>query len=425
MAKAQQNWISTWQSIFTAIYFPVSMVLVPAAIGPVAVQLIFGSIVAGYVVARTVDTLRRPWLGYALLLPFLTLPVLLFDQYPLRATIHAYIELAVVFRILIIRVRPELVADRYREFVFLSTAITLLAFWRTECVFYLLLIPMLAVVLRVFRRSETGVRRRTIVVAVGAVAAVVVVNIGAAAVLSNAKYTVTAVVNPLSVMLQKPLSGPHLEENLVAIDRAIDLDLVREMPSAYDIPSYWTDRLLRPDYKAHMSGFQRAYLSLVAENPGAFLDARTQTFLATNSMGDFPRAYERGLEAIDAGRSLDDARTAFEERNPSIVPFDREFQEQAIRALLLLDADNEDLPLGAMVWNAVPVLGLLLLFFAGSVVRRQWVSAGLLGILLTRAAIVFATAPARFFMYYFFAYLVGGVVVLFLGVRGIDRALAR
>ncbi|WP_043993488.1 hypothetical protein [Leifsonia xyli] len=65
MAKAQQNWISTWQSIFTAIYFPVSMVLVPAAIGPVAVQLIFGSIVAGYVVARTVDTLRCPWLGYA------------------------------------------------------------------------------------------------------------------------------------------------------------------------------------------------------------------------------------------------------------------------------------------------------------------------------------------------------------------------
>jgi len=191
----------------------------------------------------------------ALLLPFLTLPVLLFDQYPLRVTIHVYIELAVVFRILIIRVRPELVADRYREFVFLSTAITLLAFWRTECVFYLLLIPMLAVVLRIFRRSETGVRRRTIVVAVGAVAAVVVVNIGAAAVLSNAKYTVTAVVNPLSVMLQKPLSGPHLEENLAAIDRAIDLDLVREMPSAYNIPSYWTDRLLRPDYKAHMSGF--------------------------------------------------------------------------------------------------------------------------------------------------------------------------
>ncbi|WP_043993490.1 hypothetical protein [Leifsonia xyli] len=142
-------------------------------------------------------------------------------------------------------------------------------------------------------------------------------------------------------------------------------------------------------------------------------------------MGDFPRAYARGLEAIDAGRSLDDARTAFEERNPSIVPFDREFQEHAIRALLLLDADNEDLPLGAVVWNAVPVLGLLLLFFAGSIVRRQWVSAGLLGILLTRAAIVFATAPARFFMYYFFAYLVGGVVVLFLGVRGIDRALAR
>lgn len=423
MAKAQQNWISTWQNVFTAIYFPVSMVLIPSAIGPVIVQVIFGSIVAGYVVARTVDALRRPWLGYALILPFLTLPVLLFDQYPLRSTIHGYLELAVVFRILIVRARPELVANRYREFVVLSSAITLLAFWRTECVLYLLLIPMLAVTLRIFRRPDAGARRAHAAVAVGLVGAVVVVNVGIAGVLSNAKYTVTAVVNPLSVMLQGPLGGADLTANLAAIDRVIDLDLVRQMPSAYDIPSYWTDRLMRPDYKAHMGEFQRAYVSLVAQNPSAFLEARIRTFLVTNSLGDFPRDYARGLEAINASPSLVEARATFEERNPSVVPFDRGFQEQAIRAFLLLDADDEDLPFGAVIWNAIPALALMLVFFVGSIVRRRWVYAGVLAILLTRAAIVFATAPARYFMYYFFAYLVGGVVVLYLGVRGLDGIL--
>lgn len=423
MAKAQQNWISTWQNVFTAIYFPVSMVLVPSVIGPVIVQVMFGSIVAGYVVARTVDTLRRPWLGYALLLPFLTLPVLLFDQYPLRSTIHAYVELAVVFRILIVRVRPELVVNRYREFVFLSTAIAVLAFWRTECILYLLLIPMLAVTLRIFRRSDVDARRGRAVVAVGLVAAVVVVNVGIAGVLSNAKYTVTAVLNPLSVMLQEPLGGADLKANLAAIDRVIDLDLVREMPSVYDIPSYWTDRLMRPDYKAHMSEFQRAYVSLVAQNPGAFLEARVRTFLVTNSLGDFPRRYARGLEVINVGQSLDETRAAFEQRNPSLVPFDRDFQEQAIRAFLLLDAHDDDLPFGALVWNAIPALALMLVFFVASIVRRRWVYAGVLAILLTRAGIVFATAPARYFMYYFFAYLVGGVVILCLGVRGLDRIL--
>lgn len=423
MAKAQQNWISTWQNVFTAIYFPVSMILIPFTIGPVIVQVILGSIVAGYVVSRTVDTLRRPWLGYALVLPFLTLPVLLFDQYPLRSTIHGYIELAVVFRILIVRVRPELVVNRYREFVYLSTAIAILAFWRSECVLYLLLIPLLAVTLRIFRRVDDSARRGPAVIAVGLVAAVVVVNVGIAAVLSNAKYTVTAVLNPLSVMLQEPLGGPDLEANLAAMDRVIDLDLVRRMPSAYDIPSYWTDRLMRPDYKAHMGDFQRAYVSLVAQNPGAFLEARLRTFLVTNSLGDFPRRYARGLEVINVGKSLDETRAAFEQRNPSSAPFDRDSQQQAIRALLLLDGQDEDVPLGALIWNAIPALALMLVFFVGSIVRRRWLYAGVLAILLMRAGIVFATAPARYFMYYFFAYLVGGVVVLYLGVRGLDRVL--
>jgi hypothetical protein len=423
MAKAQQNWISTWQSVFTAIYFPVSMVLIPSVIGPVIVQVIFGSIVAGYVVARTIEVLRRPWLGYALILPFLTLPVLLFDQYPLRSTVHGYIELAVVFRILIVRARPELVADRYREFVFLSAAITLLAFWRAECVLYLLLIPMLAVTLRVFRLSDAGARRRSALVAGSLVAAVVLVNVGVAGVLSNVKYSVTAIVNPLSVMLHQPLGGPDLKANLAAIDRVIDLDLVREMPSAYDIPSYWTDRLMRPDYAAHMGELQRAYISLVAQNPGAFLEARLRTFLATNSLGDFPRKYARGLEAIYSAGPLAATRAVFEERNPSMVPFDRDLQEDVIRAFLLLDAQDDDLPLGPLIWNAIPALGLMIVCFVGSLLRRSWVTAGVLGILLARAGIVFATAPARYFMYYFFAYLVGGVVVLFLGVRALDRIL--
>lgn len=415
LSDVQQNWLGTWQHIFTSLYFGVALTLIPSPVGIVIVQFVFGSIVAGYIVARSWSLAPRPWLAYLLVLPFLFFPVLLFNQYPIRVTMMSYIELAVLFRVLVIHLRRELVADRYREFFFLTTAITLAAFWRTEAALLLVLIPVLAISLRVFRRREAGVRTRRAVAALVATALVFTGLAGVSAATTSPRYAVTAVYNPLSVMLQGELGGPNLERNLAAIDRVIDVDAARRHPDVYNILPLLDGSALRDGYRSHLTEFELAYASLVAENPGAFLDARMRTFLATNALGRVPVNRTLAADFLNsdlARRYIEE----FEQRNPLTAPFSADVRLATIRTLLTVGPEAEFTPLTPLVWNVIPALLLVVLAFVVALIRRRWIFATIFGLLIAQAGITFATAPANYFMYYWAIYLVGwvmlGVVVI-------------
>ena len=417
LADVQKNWLPTWQHIFSSIFYALGLTLIPIPSGILITQIVLGSFVAGYVVARSWSLFSRPRLAYLLVIPFLYFPVLLFEQYPLRVTMFAYLELVVLFRILVVHLRPELVTNRYREFFLLASALSVAAFWRTEAIFSLVFIPILAISLRIFRPREAGAGVRRVAATVAATA-LVLTGVGGVSVLtSNAKYPVTAVVNPLSMMLQQPLGGAHLKDNLAAINTVVDVELVRSMPSPNDIPSFWTDHPLREDYREHMAEFERGYASLVLENPGAFLHARMTTFLATNSMGDVaPEGVQGYAFLATKGKEF---LGPFYERNPSAVPLNAELRETTVRTLLVIPSGTDITPLTTAVWNVIPALVLLLVAFGTAIARRRWVPALVFGLMLLRAAITFVTAPADYFMYYFSVFLVGWVLVGFFALRGI------
>ncbi len=423
LTDVQENWLGTWQHIFTSVYFAVALNLIPTPVGIVIVQFVFGSFVAGYVVARSWSLIPRARLAYLLVIPFLFFPVLLFNQYPIRVTMMAYIELAVLFRVLVIHLRRDLVTDRYREFFFLTTAITVAAFWRSEAAFLLVLIPVLAISLRVFRPRKVGVPVRTAVAALIATGLAFTGLAGVSAATTSPRYAVTAVYNPLSVMLQGDLGGPNLERNLAAIDRVVDLDIVKRDPNIYNIPTFFTKKVLRPDYRAHLTEFELAYASLVAENPGAFLHARMQTFLATNAIGRVPVERTLGGDFLTSGMAqgyIDE----FEARNPLGVPISDDVRLATVRALLTVSEEAEFTPLTPVVWNVIPAVLLVILSFVVALIRRRWMFATVFGLLITQTGITFATAPANFFMYYWAIYLAGWVLAGFFAV-GLVRGRAQ
>lgn len=414
LADVQENWLGTWQHIFTSIYFGVALTAIPIPSGILIVQYVFASFVAGYVVARSWSLFSRPKLAYLLILPFLFFPVLLFNQFPLRVTMVTYIELAVLFRALVIWLRRDLVTNRYREFFFLTTALTIAAFWRSETAPLLLLIPVLAILLRVFRPTEAGVPLRRAVAVLIATALAFTGIAGLSVASSSPRYPITAALNPLSIMLQEPLGGPNLTRNLEAIDRVVDVQKVREVPDIFNIH---LDRALRPDYRAHLTEFELAYASLVIENPTAFLNARIRTFLATNSIGDIPgnEIQGGGFLAKSAERYLG----AFQARNPSAVPLSEEVRFATVRTLLLVPSGTSPTPLTPIVWTVIPVLLALFVSLIVALFRRCWMFATTFAILLAQAGITFVTAPASYFMYYWAVYLAGWVLVGFFALRPI------
>lgn len=424
LTDVQQNWLGTWQHIFTSLYFGVALTLIPTPAGIVIVQFVFGSFVAGYVVARSWSLVARARLAYLLVIPFLFFPVLLFNQYPIRVTMMAYIELAVLFRVLVIFLRRDLVTHRYREFFFLTTAITVAALWRSEAAFLLVLIPVLAVFLRVFRPREAGVRARNAVAALLATGLVFTGLAGVSAATTSPRYAVTAVYNPLSLMLQADLGGPNLERNLAAIDRVLDLQTVKRNPNVYNIPTFFTSKVLRDDYRAHLTEFELAYASLVAENPRAFLDARMQTFLATNAIGRVPVERTLGGDFLNSGMAQDYI-DQFEARNPSAARISDDVRLAAIRTLLTVSDDAEFTPLTPLVWNVIPAVLLVMASFVVALFRRRWMFATVFGILIMQTGITFATAPANFFMYYWAVYLAGWVLAGFFAISLVRARAAR
>lgn len=412
--------LPAWQGIFTTIFYALCLNVIPTGVGIVIIQNVFAAIVVGYVVAQTSTFLRHKRLALLLIVPFLFVPVLLNNMYPLRLTVYSYIEVLFIFRLLLIAKRPSVVTSRYREVIVLSTLVTLLAFWRTEGIYYLILIPILMVVLGFFR-----VPGQRVVSTVAALACGLIVVTGFGLVNSTAdpRYQLTASINPLSVMLQQPLQGEHLQENLAVLNTVINLDMVKAMPDAYGIPSFWADNgaVIRDGFREHLTEYNIAFASIVLDNPGPFLAARFETFWSTNSLsGPAPHVHGGGTFVGVTSPEVAAAIAAFEKQNVAASPLNSDLRRSVIQSFLMLDDTQAVLPLGKAVWTIIPVTVLLVAGLGLAFFRRKILFGAVIVLVLLRVAGVFVSAPANFFMYYLPVFMSGWFLLFHFGIRWLD-----
>lgn len=421
LQATQGMYVDSWQSIFTEFYFAICGMLIPSGVGIVIVQSLISALAVGYFVARVAGMLRFKKLAFLLFVPFVFFPILLNNFYPLRLTAYSYLELLVLFRVLLMFRVPDLVRRRGVEMLAFTLALTLLAFWRAEGIFYLILLPVIFVKLGYMRRPT----KRTIsaLVAIGCLS-VVASGYMATSVTASPKYQVTASISPLSLMLQHPLKGASVTQDLAAINKVLDVEKVKSMPDAYEIPSFWSGAL-RPGYEAHLASYNRAFISLVVQNPGAFLSARMETFLSANGL-EGPNAQGRRASSYVGAIGPDDAALVkqFEDSNALSKPINEQVRRDVVQFLLTVDGHGGRTPITALIWSIIPV-GVLL--FGGLVValaKRRWLIAGIIALIFLRVVAIFLTAPANYFVYFLPVFISGWAVVFYLAVRIIDQKLA-
>ena len=407
-----------WQGVITAGYYTVAMYLFPSPVILPVLQVIVAALVVGWIVARTAEMLRRPRLAYLLVVSFLTFPVLLNNAYPLRLTTYSYIELIVLFRLAFIVLRPALVTNRYREFIGLSAGITLLALWRSEGMYYFLLIPVLFLVLRIYQaRGREALRA---IVSTVAVVTLVGCSFQTNKENSDPSYQLTAIVNPLSLMLQEPLQG-DVQGKLAAIDRVIDVKVVAASPTPYDVAAIWAGAV-RKDFEPYLPGAMRAFAGLVRDNPGPFMRARAKTYLASNSMDFIVPQVLWATTYTDHDESRP-RREQAEQRDLFMHPVSERLRAKAVRTLLMLNADNKPTLLGRLTWNTIPVTALLAVLLMVAAMRRRWLYVGIASLILVRVPLLFLTQPASFFMYFLPVYLSGCAFMFFAAIRFADARL--
>ncbi len=78
-------------------------------------------------------------------------------------------------------------------------------------------------------------------------------------------------------------------------------------------------------------------------------------------------------------------------------------------------------PLLPFTYNVLPVTVLLILLLFVFGLKKKWQAAGSILFLGLQFPLIFLTAPAMFFMYYYCLYLCGHVLLFALLLRGTER----
>jgi len=400
----------SWQNYFTNIFYTFSLFLFPTGVSIVLLQIACISTIVGYVVSRFAAVIKHKYTPVILFAIFLLPPIMLNNFYPLRLPLYSFIELFFFARIVLLYLDGFRTANKYRELLVLSGLIMLLSFWRIEAVYYLIALPILIVVLKIFTKENL----RMAAPYMATIGAFVIVTLGGVLTIktTDTKYSLTTFVNPLTVVLQQHLQGKNLDANLASIDKVLILDKMRQYPSYTEITAFW-DGGVRPDYKEHLAEFRKAYSQLVLDNPWLFLKARTKTFLAANGLlNSTPSPV--GLLIQDSFRDKTEAFVAerFYATNAFSHPINTTAKRHTTRALLMIDNKDHVTGLGKIVWSIIPVsLGLVFLLVY-SLIRRQWFWVIIAAVILTRVVVIFVTAPAHYFMYYLPIYVTGSFVLV-------------
>lgn len=400
-----------WQNYFTNVFYTFCLLIFPSAISIVLIQLGFIALIVGYIATIVRWLVKNKYAPYIFMTVFLLPPILINNFYPLRITLYSYAEILLFAHLLYSYIKNKLKLTP-KEMIFISFLIGILAFWRTEGIYYLVLVPVLLIRSGLINKSNWHDFKTH---AILTPSYLILAILGLVTyVSSDSRYSITTMINPLSVMIHEPLRGAKIEEKLADMNKSIDLDILRRYPSYTEIPSYWNG-LLRPEYSANMKDFRSAYIYIVVHNPDYFLEARTKTFLASSGLTkEYPPVLPVGLlgrnDQLSGGERLVAER--FEAANKFTKPINPELKQSVTTLLLGIDKGGKLTGIGHAFWNLIIPILLLLGVFVHALIKRRtfWVVACIF--ILLRVPIIFITAPASYFMYYLPVYISGFTITI-------------
>lgn len=400
----------SWQNYLTVIFYSLCLMLFPSAISIILVQVIFISYSFAYFVNYVYERVKTKWI-YLLYLILLLPPVIYNNMYPLRITMYTFIEL--LFLTWLYKKYKCKENLKIQDITLISLIIFILAFWRTEGIYYL----ALPIIIYFLFKDNKKIIVKCVIMEIVAIIFVVSFTFMDKDYDYEAyvKYKTTAFINPLSVLLQEELNG-NVEESLEKINQVIDIKLLKENPSYWNILVALDSSkgLYRENITEHFDGVMSAYFKIVLNNIPNFIKQRIEVFNITN--GKYEK--ENNYYALNG-------RSDFEEEKTNIIkedflgkPISNKVRNEFIKILR-----GEELDLIKIFWNVKPVLLIMCILLVVLLIKRKIVEALLVFNLLGKSLLVFLTTPASFFMYYYPLYLEGSLIVCVCVIRLIQKGL--
>ena len=409
--------LSAMQSGLTSLFYILSLLFFPSMAAITGFQLL---IICSIFAIVTKEQFSR--IGsrkkYLIWIPFVLLPVIDGNLFTLRASLEGWLFLLFVHKLSTLSEETE---EGLSKLLLLSILGGLIIAWRSEFFYLLLLYPA-----AILFWKKKGVRQAGICLLVLCLFWQIFSVPNKLANNGQNKYPISLVLNPLANMFTEAetLRGPDVYDDIMTINELVDVRTLRDSASVRNISQYWNIDDVLP--KEQLTRFMKAAIRLIVYNPEKFLKYRWQTFCYT--CGFYPGYINHpGGEDINAILSLQyydrDYRSYFVLMDP---PLGQSLREKTISVLACRTYEHGNIQTGAMLavfYNALPVAIVLILLLCFGLVKKKRSLTWEALLILLQFPLIFLTAPAMFFMYYFCLYL-NGYFLLFKTLAGGDGASA-
>lgn len=391
----------------SSVFYIIAYMLFPIPAGASFLVAILFGLVFSYI-AKNLYDIYKSKLIYLLLIPFFMLHTLLYTFYANRPIVFGVSYLLLISIIMIDKIKQNKLTTT--KFISLAILTGIVGYWRSESIYLVIAIPLF-----IFISYKIKWNVKNIIKIFGiCIVSFIVISLPQKTVELKEKTDIPSsrnlpmFVQPLSYMLTQELKGDNLDEDLAKINNVLDIKLMKKYASYEETFCIWSEggcikEYTLEEYKEFITG----YKNVIKNNIPLFLKTKALTFKSASSIsGD-----------IFTTKNLYYSNDQYILEREDTKPL---FGYKIRKALYsLIEGKNYYSDKTNILWvlinNLFIPLIIIGLIFIYSIIKKDLFYFLLTGMLLGHTLIVFITAPASYFMYYFNVYITGLVLgIIFL-----------
>lgn len=329
------------------------------------------------------------------------LPVLDGNLFTLRATLVGWIFLLIMC-ICFYSWKKQLLTTKQLITVSLLCGLTIA--WRSEYIYLLLFIPL--AMKFIYKKNLKQVFLCFLIILVS----FQIFNIPNKIALNGSnKYPISLVINPLgNIFAQEEIRGETAYDDIMTINELIDVQALRIHPSVRNISQYWNIPDVLPEDQ--LNEFMAASMRLILNNFDHVLYYRWLTFMHTNGMvpDEINHPTAPTAETIYTLNYYgEDYKNDYYFMQPILGEKVRNIVIDFLSCRNYKEDNTKTNFLYPVFYNCLPTIIIALFLMVFCLIKKKPVPAFILFLTGTQVVLIFLTAPAMFFMYYYCFYLTG------------------
>lgn len=387
-------------SYFTSVFNIVSYMIFPVPSAPIIMQIILMSITMSYILTNAYYMFNKHKLTYILLIPFFLPIIIIYTLYPNRPIIYGILYLLLIsFLFFDFYNKKELSLKKLTIILFLTA---ILSTFRSEGIYLVLFVPiLLSIVYR--KKVKTFVIYLCLTILLTFILSIPQnMDNNKKSKLEQLKRNLPSVVNPLAYLVTQNLNGDNIEEDLINIDKVLDVNKMKKYPSLLESLAVWEDGGCIKDFTVEEYNlFAKSYVDIIINNPILYLKSKTYTFYHSSGLTN------RGFTSYN----LFNGNYELIDGYLFTKPINYKLRSGVLKILEGVKNNNDKYYVYRVFNNLIIPLIFIGLSFIKSLFSKNIFLLTLTTMLIGHTLLVFIVAPANYFMYYYPIYLTGNFLI--------------